>query len=102
MAVSLSVNPIDANKDINVGATSGITIAGTSSDSILANLVGQTVSVVLNSRTYTGATGSDGSSSVNVGITIPIKTVNSNGFINCPEPQAAVLDCLTSPWPVGQ
>jgi hypothetical protein len=45
---------------------------------------------VLNSRTYTGATGSDGSSSVNVGITIPIKTVNSNGFINCTTATSAI------------
>ena len=64
MAVSLSVNPIDANKDINAGATNGITISGTSSDSILANLVGQ--SIVFNGKTCTGRICRDDMWSVNV------------------------------------
>jgi small nuclear ribonucleoprotein (snRNP)-like protein len=70
MAVSLSINPIDSNNYINASnATNGISITGTSSDSILANLVGQTVSVVLNGKTYAGTIGSDGTWSVNVGAT---------------------------------
>ena len=47
----------------------GLRSRGLSSDSALASLVGQTVSVVLNGNTYTGAVGSDGSWSVNVGAT---------------------------------
>ena len=69
MAVSLSINnPIDGNNFINASnVANGITISGTSSDSILADLVGQTVSVVLNGKTYTGTIGSGGSWSVSVG-----------------------------------
>ena len=64
---SISLSPVDASNFLNASqVASGITIGGTSSDSILANLVGQTVNVTLNGHTYTGTVHNDGTWSVNV------------------------------------
>jgi hypothetical protein len=64
---SITVNPIDGNSYINgAQAASGISIAGTIADSVLASLVGQTVTVTLNGQSYTGTVQSDGSWSVSI------------------------------------
>ena len=66
-SASLSINPIDGNNFITASnVANGIAIKGTSADSILANLVGQVVTVGLNGKTYTGTIGSDGNWSVDV------------------------------------
>ena len=68
MSVSLSVSAIDGNNFINAAnAAAGITIAGSGTDSVLANLVGRTVTVTLNGKTYTGVVQSGGLWSVSVG-----------------------------------
>jgi hypothetical protein len=49
MAVAISINPIDGDNHVYaINVANGIEVTGTNSDSILANLIGQTVSVVLN------------------------------------------------------
>ncbi len=67
---TLAINPIDGNNYINgANAAAGITISGSVTDSILADVVGQTVSVTLNGATYTGVVQNNGTWSVNVGAT---------------------------------
>src|SRR5215469_7790375 len=68
MAVTLSINPIDGNNYINAAnEAAGITISGSVTDSVLADIVGRTVTVTLNGATYTGVVQSNGTWSVNVG-----------------------------------
>jgi large repetitive protein len=65
---TLSISEVDGNNYINAANTAaGITISGSTTDSILANLVGKTVTVTLNGALYTGTVQSDGSWLVNVG-----------------------------------
>src|SRR6202008_3626440 len=66
--VSLTINPIDSNGLINGrNAANGIIVSGTARDGVMANLVGQTVTLTLNGQNYTGTVQSDGTWSVTVG-----------------------------------
>jgi protocatechuate 3,4-dioxygenase beta subunit len=68
MSISISISPVDGNNYINAAnAAAGITISGSGTDSVLASLVGQTVTVTLNGKTYTGVVQSGGTWSVSVG-----------------------------------
>jgi large repetitive protein len=81
MSVQISIKLVDGNNYINAtNAASGITITGSSSDSIPADLVGQTVNVTLNGKTYTGAVQSDGSWSVSVGASDLAALVNGHAY----------------------
>lgn len=65
---AITINPVDGNNFINgANATSPITISGTASDSILADIVGQPVTVTLNGNDYTGTVAADGTWSITVG-----------------------------------
>jgi hypothetical protein len=65
---SFSIKPVDSDNVINAhNVANGITIGGATTDSIAANLVGQTVTVTLNGKAYTGTVQNDGTSSIHIG-----------------------------------
>ena len=78
---SLSIKPVDGNGYVNAtSAASGITITGSGSDSVLADLVSQTVTVTLNGKSYTGTVQSDGSWSVSVGASDLAALTNGHSY----------------------
>jgi hypothetical protein len=67
-SAGITINPIDGNGFINAAnVANGIVVTGTSSDSVLANLAGQTIALSLNGESYNGVIQSDGTWAVNVG-----------------------------------
>ncbi|HLH96716.1 MAG TPA: Ig-like domain-containing protein, partial [Xanthobacteraceae bacterium] len=63
---TIGIKAIDGNGFINGKNAAGITIFGTSSDTIAGGLVGQTVTLTLNGKTYTATIAANGTWSVSV------------------------------------
>lgn len=67
-SASINISAIDGNGIINAANVSqGITVRGTSNDSVLSSLIGQSVNVSLNGKSYGGTIQADGSWSVSIG-----------------------------------